>query len=224
MAAVKGTNCMTESEMHLIRDLFFECGETLTMFDERTDNKRLLFVTADEPTMLRYILSSPLPTQAQKDHAKSELGSLMIDDDSVSAVQQVPFELDDQVLYCAPDWQVVDSLSPDICPPEPMELTFNDKVPETLLKIDPIYIDRFDTATDTIADGSPRCDSRYHAADQHGDLDRARCTRAATFRIRVTASDGVYEAKACRRCAEDAVKTAGMEGSPLAVEILGGEG
>jgi hypothetical protein len=40
--------------------------------------------------------------------------------------------------------------------------------------------------------------------------------------IRVTASDDdVYDAKACRRCAEDGVKTAGMEGSPLAVEILG---
>jgi len=93
----------------------------------------------------------------------------------------------------------------------------NDPAPEPG---DP-FLDPFDTATDTIADGSPRCDSHYHAADQHGDLDRARCTRAATVRIRVTASDGVYEAKACRRCAEDGVKTAGMEGSPLAVEILG---
>jgi hypothetical protein len=120
------------------------------------------------------------------------------------------------------DWQVVDSPSPDICPPEPIELTFSDKVPETLLKIDPVYIDRFDTATDTIADGSPRCDSHYHAADQHGDLDKARCTRAATVRIRVTASDGVYDAKSCRRCADSAVKSAGTMGSPLAVDILGG--
>jgi hypothetical protein len=117
----------------------------------------------------------------------------------------------------------VDSQAPDVCPPAPIELTFNDSVPETLLKIDPVYIDRFDTAADTLPDGSPRCDSHYHAADQHGDLDKARCTRMATTRIRVTASDGVYEAEVCSRCAEDAVKTAGMEGSPLAVEILGGE-
>jgi len=82
-------------------------------------------------------------------------------------------------------------------------------------------LDPFDTATDTIADGSPRCDSHYHAADQHGDLDKARCTRAATVMIRVTASDGVYDAKACRRCADSAVKSAGTMGSPLAVEILG---
>lgn len=85
---------------------------------------------------------------------------------------------------------------------------------------DPL-LDPFDTATDTLSDGSPRCDSHCHAADQHGDLDKARCTRAATVRIRVAASDGVYEAKACRRCAASGVKSAGTEGSPLAVEILG---
>jgi hypothetical protein len=173
--------------------------------------------------MLRYILSSPLTTDAQKEHAKSDLGSLMIDDDSVSAVQQVPFELDDQVLYCAPDGQVVDSPSPDsdLCPPDPLELTFDDSIPEALLKVDPVYIDSFDTSTDPLPDGSPRCDSHYHAADRHGDLDKARCTRTATTRIRVTASDGVYEAKLCSRCADDSVKTAGTMGSPLAVEILG---
>ena len=37
----------------------------------------------------------------------------------------------------------------------------------------------------------------------------------------VTASDGVYEAKACASCAASGVKSAGTEGSPLAVEILG---
>ena len=213
---------MSEAEMFLIRNLLlFDCDGKLTMFDERTADKKLIFVTADEPTLLRYVIASPLTSNARKAQAKSELESLMEDNDSITAEQQVPFELDDQVLYCAPDWQVVDSQSPNICPPEPIALTFNDKVPETLLKIDPVYIDRFDTATDTIADGSPRCDSHYHAADQHGDLDKARCTRAATVRIRVTASDGVYEAKACASCAASGVKSAGTEGSPLAVEILG---
>lgn len=95
---------MTEKEMYLIRDLFFECGGTLTMFDERTNDKKLIFVTADEPTMLRYILSSPLPTHAQKEHAKSELESLMEDDDSVTAVQQTSFEQDRLVLYCVPNF------------------------------------------------------------------------------------------------------------------------
>jgi hypothetical protein len=95
---------MTEAEIYLIRDLFFECGGTLTMFDERTNDKKLIFVTACEPTMLRYILSSPLPTQAQKEHAKSELDDLIECNDFMSVTQQIPFEEDRLVLYCVPNF------------------------------------------------------------------------------------------------------------------------
>jgi hypothetical protein len=83
------------------------------------------------------------------------------------------------------------------------------------------HLDPFDTATDTLSDGSPRCDFRGRAVDKHGDIRRARCTRMAATRIRVTASDGNFEAKACASCAASGVKSAGTEGSPLAVEILG---
>jgi hypothetical protein len=31
---------MTEIEMHLVHDLFFELNQTLVMFDQRTDDKR----------------------------------------------------------------------------------------------------------------------------------------------------------------------------------------
>jgi hypothetical protein len=104
----KEMNRMTESEMNLIHDLFSEYGETLVTFDERTSDKTIIFVTQDEPTMLRYILASPIPTQAQKERAKSELESLMEDDASVSTLQQMPFEEDDRVMYCAPNFGIGD--------------------------------------------------------------------------------------------------------------------
>jgi hypothetical protein len=116
---------------------------------------------------------------------------------------------------------LVDSQSPDTCPPEPMELTFNDNVPAVMLKDDIVYLDRFDTE-EFLPDGTPRCDDRYKAIDCYGDVEWARCIRAATVRVRVTDCDSdIYEAKCCLRCAEDAVKSAGKIGHPLAFEILG---
>jgi hypothetical protein len=85
-----------------------------------------------------------------------------------------------------------------------------------------VYIDPFDTATDTLADGRPRCDYRYHATDKYGDVEWARCTQPATTRVRVTAFDDVYEAKVCPRCAGHEVKSAGTMGCPLKFEVLGG--
>jgi hypothetical protein len=70
---------------------------------------------------------------------------------------------------------------------------------------DPVHLDPFDTATDTVTDGSPRCDLRYHGTDIYGDVDWARCTRVADTRVLITETSAT-----------------GTMGCPLAVEILGG--
>jgi len=88
-------------------------------------------------------------------------------------------------------------------------------------------VDPFDVHTDVLPDGSPRCDSRYHDVDNYGDVEWARCTRAATVTVRVTdRRNGLYDAKACRRCAQPD-DLSGLEGlddlenSDPVVEILG---
>jgi hypothetical protein len=95
---------MTEAEMYLIQGLFFRCNDTLVLFDQRTSDKKILIVTQDEPTLVHYVIASPLMTDEQKEFAKSELEYLVENDPSVSAVQQTQFEEDDRVLYCAPNF------------------------------------------------------------------------------------------------------------------------
>jgi hypothetical protein len=78
--------------------------DTLVLFDQRTNDKKILIVTQDEPTLVRYVIASPLMTDEQKEFAQSELDYLTENDPSVSAVQHPPFEEDDRVLYCAPNF------------------------------------------------------------------------------------------------------------------------
>lgn len=64
---------------------------------------------------------------------------------------------------------------------------------------------RFWTEQDPLPTGLPRCDCRYHAVDSWGDSERARCTKEATTKVRVTElwpEGKVYEAKLCDACAE----------------------
>ena len=93
---------MTESEMYLIGDLLYSCGKYHVVFDGRTDDKRLLFVTSDAPTIARYVLASPVTTPVQKMYAEDNLKEFIAADYSVSIVQNTPFEEDASVLYCAP--------------------------------------------------------------------------------------------------------------------------
>jgi hypothetical protein len=102
--AATSRSFMTEKDMHLVHDLFCELNQTLVMFDQRTDDKKIIFVTQDEPTMLRHIISSPLTTDAQKEHAKSELDDLIECNDFMSTTQQIPFEEGRLVLYCVPNF------------------------------------------------------------------------------------------------------------------------
>src|ERR1017187_9535066 len=103
MAATE-RNFMTEAEMYLIKGILFKCNDTLVLFDQRTNDKKILMVTQDEPTLVRYVIASPLMTDEQKEFAQSELDYLTENDPSVSAVQQTLFEDDDRVLYCAPNF------------------------------------------------------------------------------------------------------------------------
>ena len=86
-----------------------DCGEVLACFYKRTDNKRLLLVTADEPTMLRYIINSPVFTEAQKRSAQSVLQQFM-NEEAEGVLRPAPFqeaqhlfEAEGAVLYCAPN-------------------------------------------------------------------------------------------------------------------------
>lgn len=56
---------MTETEMYLIGDLLYRLGNQLAVFDERTDDKRLLIVTSDAPTIARYVIASPIAPPAK---------------------------------------------------------------------------------------------------------------------------------------------------------------
>jgi len=94
---------MTETEMYLVGDLLYYSGKNHVVFDERTDDKHLLLVSADVSTILRFILSSPLTTTLQKVLASNSLREFMAADNTVSDVQQTPFEDDDRVMYCAPN-------------------------------------------------------------------------------------------------------------------------
>lgn len=64
---------------------------------------------------------------------------------------------------------------------------------------------RFWTQQDTLPGGLPRCEYGYYATDSDGDSERARCTNAATAKVRVTETEPageVYEANVCDACAE----------------------
>ena len=108
-----------------------------------------------------------------------------------------------------------DRMTPDL-----IEITFNDATPEAL-RDHPARDPLFDTDTDICSDGSPRCDHQYITHDRYGDYERARCTRAATVRVRVTDHYSTYEAKACRLCADCGAECAGEIDRPLVFEILG---
>ena len=100
-------------------------------------------------------------------------------------------------------------------------------------------LDRFDTDTDRLPTGELRCDDRYKAVDSYGDVEWARCTHRATLKVRITparteiATDEslkvtytplpaeAYEAHICASCYEVALQSAGTEGSPAQVEMLG---
>ena len=88
---------LTETEMYIIREVLWQCGEVLVCFDERTDDKEILFVTADEPMMLRYIIDSPAFTDQQKEHARSVLGELLVNEEPVVGDD----DYHDRVLYSA---------------------------------------------------------------------------------------------------------------------------
>jgi hypothetical protein len=92
---------MTEAEMPLIGKLLFRSGKNHVVFDERADDKRLLLVSKDAPTMLRFILASPCTSEVQKMFAEDTLKDFMALDKTVTKVQQTPFGND--ALYCAPD-------------------------------------------------------------------------------------------------------------------------
>jgi hypothetical protein len=94
---------MTEAEMYLIGDLLYSCGRQLVAFVERTSDKRLLIVTLDAPTIARYVVASPFTADIQKTLAEDSLKEFMAADNTVSATQQILFEEDDRVLYCAPN-------------------------------------------------------------------------------------------------------------------------
>ena len=94
---------MNEAEMYLVGGLLYRSGKYHVVFDERTDDKHPLLVSTDVPTIVRYILASPVPTPVQKMLAEASLKEFMATDNTVSDVQQTPFEDDDRVMYCAPD-------------------------------------------------------------------------------------------------------------------------
>jgi hypothetical protein len=108
---------MTESEMYLVGDLLYYSGKNHVVFDERSEDKRLLLVSKDVPTIARYILASPSTNPVQKMFAEDSLKEFMAADDTVCAVQQTPFQDNPLVMYCASDLgQLVDSQSPDFDP------------------------------------------------------------------------------------------------------------
>jgi hypothetical protein len=97
---------------------------------------------------------------------------------------------------------------------------------------------RFDTVTDTLPNGERRCDSRYKDYDEQiEDIERARCTRPAALRVRVTPAtmvsaggsgnaaytplpNKVFEATSCRQCYERASLTQGQTGYEAKIEAL----
>jgi hypothetical protein len=86
--------------MYLIGDLLYHSGKYHVVFDERTDDKRLLFVSSDAHAIVRYTIASPMTSDIQKTFAENSLREFIKADNSVSAVQETPFEDDDRVLYC----------------------------------------------------------------------------------------------------------------------------
>jgi hypothetical protein len=99
---------MTKNEMDLITCLLLKCNDSLVLFDTSTDDKKILIVAKDELTLVRYVIASPLMTEEQREFAQSELDYLVENDPSVSPVQETPFEEDDRVLYCAPNFGQTD--------------------------------------------------------------------------------------------------------------------
>ncbi len=61
---------MTAEEIDIIRRAFFELEETLVLWDDRTDDKKILLITKDEPTYLRYIIRSPIFSDWAKQKAE----------------------------------------------------------------------------------------------------------------------------------------------------------
>lgn len=86
---------MTDIEMDIIRNAFFELGETLVLWDDRTDDKKLLLITQDEPTHLRYIINSPIFTDWEKQKAEYVL-------DQIHAPRDAE-ENEGLILYRAPE-------------------------------------------------------------------------------------------------------------------------
>ena len=60
----------------------------------------VLFVSSDVPTVVRYIIASPMTSAIQKTFAENALRKFIRADSSVSALQETPFEEGDRVLYC----------------------------------------------------------------------------------------------------------------------------
>jgi hypothetical protein len=88
-------------------------------------------------------------------------------------------------------------------------------------------IDEFDVGLDWLPHGARRCDRRYHAMDapeEHGGtVERARCTNAATTRVRVKENrppHEIYEAALCDQCAEQGTQPPG----DVEKEIFGDHG
>ncbi len=82
--------------------------------------------------------------------------------------------------------------------------------------------DKYDTATDTLPNGEPRCErcTKYWEK-QIEDFAWARCTSPAILRVSATYPDGkVKEANACRQCYEDFLQHAGEVGYAAKIEVL----
>lgn len=62
---------MTEYEMRDYIELFWDDGREpiYSLWDGRTPDKKLLCASHDEAVVLRYVVSSPLSTEHQKQHA-----------------------------------------------------------------------------------------------------------------------------------------------------------
>jgi hypothetical protein len=65
---------MTENEMRDLIELFWDENEPIySLWDERTDDKKLLCASHDEAVVLRYQLTSPLSTELQKQTSQRTL-------------------------------------------------------------------------------------------------------------------------------------------------------
>ena len=88
--------------------------------------------------------------------------------------------------------------------------------------MDTTTFDRFDTETDTLPNGEPRCERRINYWDkQIDDLAGARCTSPATLRVRFAYPEGsLEEVNACRQCYENFLLLMGQIGYEVKIEAL----